>query len=106
MTLTAMDCRADALSFTQEASALIGREEMTAENRSNFWTIPRGETTVFFPYFTTLNILGPCFVGWHERLTNQTQGTLNIIREATAAAGSVTGVQRASLPEHPSSRGG
>ena len=60
------------------------------ENRSPIWTIPSGETTAFFAYFTTLNILGLCFVGWHEHFTNQTQGTLNIIREVIATAGSVT----------------
>ena len=60
------------------------------EDRAPIWTIPSGEATAFFAYFTTLNILGLCFVGWHEHLTNQTQGILNIIREVIADAGSVT----------------
>ena len=60
------------------------------EDRTPIWTIPSGEATAFFAYFTTLNILGLCFVGWHEHLTNQTQGILNIIREVIANAGSVT----------------
>ena len=60
------------------------------EDRSPIWTIPRGEITAFFAYFTVLNILGLSFVGWHEHLTNQNQGILNIIRAVIANAGSVT----------------
>ena len=49
----------------------INQEDMMTEDRSPIWTIPRGEITAFFAYFTVLNILGLCFVGWHEHLTNQ-----------------------------------
>ena len=60
------------------------------ENRSPIWTIPRGEITAFFAYFTVLNILGLSFVGWHKHLTDRSQGILNIIRAVIANAGSVT----------------
>ena len=62
----------------------------TSRSAPACWTIPSGETTAFFAYFTVLNILGLCFIGWHEHLTNQTQGILNIIRMVIANAGSVT----------------
>ena len=60
------------------------------EDRASIWTIPRSEATAFFAYFTALNILGLCFVGWHEQLTKPDDGILNIIREVIANAGSVT----------------
>ena len=60
------------------------------QDRSPIWTIPRGEITAFFGYFTTLNIIGLSFVGFHEYYTNETQGIPNIMRELIANAGSVT----------------
>ena len=60
------------------------------KDRFPIWTIPRGEITAFFAYFTVLNILRLCFVGWHEHLTDRNQGILNIIRAVIANAGSVT----------------
>ena len=60
------------------------------EDRASIWTIPSGEATAFFAYFTALNILGLSFIGYHEHLTNQNQGILTIIREVIAEAGSVT----------------
>ena len=60
------------------------------EDRSPIWTIPRSEITAFFAYFTVLNILGLSFVAWHESVTNQDQGILNIIRVVIENAGSIT----------------
>ena len=60
------------------------------QDRSPIWTIPRGEITAFFGYFTTLNIIGLSFVGLHEYYTNETLGIPNIMRELIANAGSVT----------------
>ena len=60
------------------------------EDRSPIWTIPRGEITAFFAYFTILNILGLGFIGFHESEIKQTQGFLDIMRVVIANAGSVT----------------
>ena len=59
------------------------------ENRPPIWTIPNGEAAAL-GHFNQLNIPGRCLVGWHVPLTNQTQGTLNIIQEVIVNAGSVT----------------
>ena len=59
------------------------------QDRSPIWTIPRGEVAAFFAFFTTLNILGLSFVGFHEYHINETQGIPSIIRMLIANAGSV-----------------
>ena len=66
------------------------KEEMMDQDRSPIWTIPRGEITAFFAFFTTLMIAGFSFVGFHEYYANQSQGIFSIIRKVIANAGSVT----------------